>query len=301
MVWAFSDCDFFRVTPEGHPYTPTIRRVCIHGAPGSSLAALVTAACYRESNCQRRMAPRLVSVAAAASALCCLGQTSAFITTSGSTHTYHPIRSSDVAGLSAASCSTCSETMTFRIVRNQRQHQQEQPSAGAARHRWPAGAGKSCRAAQTRQQAHKTPTGSEVSKTAGGQAADDAVGDPAGEGEDASLLDELLMRCAEATKSDTARDSSHTGSSEWAGFKTAPALLEVRTHPWCVLLVMSDWLTLLVLHQRVEIIRSPSCCDVVAAAFPRGRWHVLCTTLSFSALSARRTASVNGIRFGKRL
>lgn len=41
-----------------------------------------------------------------------------------------------------------------------------------------------------------------------------------------SFLDELLERCAEATKSDGAIESSHTGSSEWAGFKTTPELLE---------------------------------------------------------------------------
>lgn len=48
-----------------------------------------------------------------------------------------------------------------------------------------------------------------------------------GEGERESLLDELLARCSAATKSDAATESSHTGSSEWAGFKTSPELLEV--------------------------------------------------------------------------
>ena len=41
-----------------------------------------------------------------------------------------------------------------------------------------------------------------------------------------SFLDELLERCAAATRSDGAIESSHTGSSEWAGFKTTPELLE---------------------------------------------------------------------------
>lgn len=42
-----------------------------------------------------------------------------------------------------------------------------------------------------------------------------------------SFLDELLERCTDATRSDGAIESSHTGSSEWAGFKTTPELLEV--------------------------------------------------------------------------
>lgn len=52
--------------------------------------------------------------------------------------------------------------------------------------------------------------------------------DSEGKGEGESLLDELLARCSAATKSDAATESSHTGSSEWAGFKTNPELLEVR-------------------------------------------------------------------------
>ncbi|CAM9425159.1 unnamed protein product [Ectocarpus sp. 13 AM-2016] len=77
------------------------------------------------------------------------------------------------------------------------------------------------RVAQTNQhQAHNDEEGVPSSTTpAGGRSVLD------GEGE-LSWLDELLERCAEATKSDAAAESSHTGSSEWAGFKTAPALLE---------------------------------------------------------------------------
>jgi len=74
--------------------------------------------------------------------------------------------------------------------------------------------------------AHKTPL-EDVAAAAKGR--NDANDVPAGEGERLSLLDELLARCAEATTSDAATESSHTGSSEWAGFKTNPVLLEVRT------------------------------------------------------------------------
>lgn len=42
------------------------------------------------------------------------------------------------------------------------------------------------------------------------------------------FLDELVERCTLATRSDAATESPHTGSSEWAGFRTAPELLEVR-------------------------------------------------------------------------
>lgn len=48
------------------------------------------------------------------------------------------------------------------------------------------------------------------------------------------FLDELVERCTLATRSDAATESPHTGSSEWAGFRTAPDLLEVsmcRTFP----------------------------------------------------------------------
>ncbi|CAM9981693.1 unnamed protein product [Ectocarpus sp. 6 AP-2014] len=78
-----------------------------------------------------------------------------------------------------------------------------------------------CRVAKTHQhQAHKTEEGVPSSTTtAGGRSV------PDGDGK-LTLLDELLERCAEATKSDAAAESSHTGSSEWAGFKTAPELLE---------------------------------------------------------------------------
>lgn len=48
-----------------------------------------------------------------------------------------------------------------------------------------------------------------------------------------SFLDELLERCTEATKSDGALESSHTGSSEWAGFKTTPELLEASAGCYC--------------------------------------------------------------------
>lgn len=43
-----------------------------------------------------------------------------------------------------------------------------------------------------------------------------------------SLFEELLRKCTEATSSDGATESPHTGSSEWAGFRTKPHLLEVH-------------------------------------------------------------------------
>lgn len=43
-----------------------------------------------------------------------------------------------------------------------------------------------------------------------------------------SPFEELLRKCTEATSSDGATESPHTGSSEWAGFRTKPHLLEVH-------------------------------------------------------------------------
>lgn len=43
-----------------------------------------------------------------------------------------------------------------------------------------------------------------------------------------TFLDELIERCTEATRSNAATESPHTGSSEWAGFRTTPELLKVR-------------------------------------------------------------------------
>lgn len=42
-----------------------------------------------------------------------------------------------------------------------------------------------------------------------------------------SFLDELLARCTEATRPGVAMESPHTGSSEWAGFRTTKSLLDV--------------------------------------------------------------------------
>ena len=54
------------------------------------------------------------------------------------------------------------------------------------------------------------------------------AGDPAEVVNDNKLFfDELLHSCTEATSSDGATESVHTGSSEWAGFRTKPDLLEV--------------------------------------------------------------------------
>lgn len=74
-----------------------------------------------------------------------------------------------------------------------------------------------------RPRAQKVPLAEDSSST---QA--DGLNVPDTDGENESLLDELLARCSQATKSDAATESSHTGSSEWAGFKTDPELLEVR-------------------------------------------------------------------------
>lgn len=44
-----------------------------------------------------------------------------------------------------------------------------------------------------------------------------------------SFLDELVARCGEATRGPGAMESPHTGSSEWAGFRTTQTLLNVST------------------------------------------------------------------------
>lgn len=88
-------------------------------------------------------------------------------------------------------------------------------------------------AAQTQSHVHKTPLAEDASNAAT-EGRSVVPEDGGGEGE--SLFDELLARCAAATKSDAATESSHTGSSEWAGFKTNPELLEVGVlvMPCCV-------------------------------------------------------------------
>ena len=90
--------------------------------------------------------------------------------------------------------------------------------------------------AQTQSHARKTPLTEDAFDTATEGRRVVAPEDGEGEGKNKSLLDELLVRCAEATKSDAATESSHTGSSEWAGFKTNPELLEVGVFvtPCCV-------------------------------------------------------------------
>lgn len=42
-----------------------------------------------------------------------------------------------------------------------------------------------------------------------------------------SFLDELVAKCTEATRGPGAMESPHTGSSEWAGFRTTKPLLDV--------------------------------------------------------------------------
>ncbi|CAM9977561.1 unnamed protein product, partial [Ectocarpus sp. 12 AP-2014] len=169
------------------------------------------------------MAPSFVSVAAAASVLPhCLGHATAFVTTSGQSTTNTSCRT----GLSTSrTCYICPSTTSLRMGlqrqhRKEHQQQRRRQETSVPGYRSRVGSNR-CRVAQTHQhQAHKTEEGVPSSTTTpGGRSV------PDGEGE-LTLLDELLERCAEATKSDAAAESSHTGSSEWAGFKTAPALLE---------------------------------------------------------------------------
>lgn len=42
-----------------------------------------------------------------------------------------------------------------------------------------------------------------------------------------SFLEELVAKCTEATRGPGAMESPHTGSSEWAGFRTTKPLLDV--------------------------------------------------------------------------
>lgn len=98
-------------------------------------------------------------------------------------------------------------------------------------------------------------TDGEVSQQTGSPAALDRSTDPSG-GESASFLEELVNRCAEATRTDGSLESSHTGSSEWAGFKTTPQLLEVRRR--CV------WNGKLAVMYDISSLISPSTFDTHA-------------------------------------
>lgn len=195
--------------------------------PRYRLGSVVNAQLAREgaTNQGACMAPCFVSAAAAASVLpYCLGHAAAFVTTRGESTT-----TSFRTGLLLPqhtcymSPSTTSHRMGLqRQHHNEHQQQRRRQKASVPGYRSKVGSNR-CRIAQTHRHAHKTEEGVPSGRTsAGGRSVAD------GEGE-LSLLDELLERCAEATKSDAAAESSHTGSSEWAGFKTAPALLEVRT------------------------------------------------------------------------
>ncbi|CAB1121270.1 unnamed protein product [Ectocarpus sp. CCAP 1310/34] len=169
------------------------------------------------------MAPSFVSVAAAVSVLShCMGHAAAFVTTSGKSTTNTSCRT---GLLTSRTCYISPSTMSPRMGLQRQHHEEHQQQrrrqeTSVPGYRSRVGSN-SHRVAQTHQhQAHKTEEGVPSSTTtAGGRSV------PDGEGE-LTLLDELLERCAEATKSDAAAESSHTGSSEWAGFKTAPALLE---------------------------------------------------------------------------
>lgn len=164
--------------------------------------------------------PCFVAVAAAVSAFSCLGQAAAFVSTSGATchqvvGAAVPFSSSWKSSGLTAGLSSCSRSFEYCRRRG----------------------GGGVRIAKAQAQAHRNKiplldeeAEEDVQTTAGGgrSVVPDISDDADGGGAEMSLLDELLARGAEATKSGGATESSHTGSSEWAGFKTAPDLLEVR-------------------------------------------------------------------------
>ncbi|CAN0262415.1 unnamed protein product [Ectocarpus fasciculatus] len=165
------------------------------------------------------MAPCFVSAAAVALVLpYCLGHAAAFVTASSESTT------SCRTGLLPRTCyayvspSTTSLHQRQHHKEHQQQRQRQRSCAQGCRSRL---GSNRCRVAKTHQHAHDTEGVPRSTTTTAGGRIDVADGEGG-----LSLLDELLERCAEATKSDAAAESSHTGSSEWAGFKTAPALLE---------------------------------------------------------------------------
>lgn len=189
--------------------------------------------------------PCFVAMAAAVSAFSCLGQASAFVSSSGAA--YHEVG----AALPCSSCSWKSSGLTAGLSSCSRPHIGSSSSGSTSRsssfdasaHRYEycrRRGGGGIRIALTQLHAHsnnKVPLVDEEEEdaqtTAGGRSVVPAMSDDAdGGGAEVSLLEELLARGAEATKSGGATESSHTGSSEWAGFKTAPDLLEVRNCSW---------------------------------------------------------------------
>ncbi|CAM9664582.1 unnamed protein product, partial [Choristocarpus tenellus] len=82
-----------------------------------------------------------------------------------------------------------------------------------------------------------------------------------------TILEELLDRCKEATRSKGAMESSHTGSSEWAGFRTTPELLQGVSSTLARIFSRSrrsdgtalcwSWLTLAPQPSRIEIASDP--------------------------------------------
>lgn len=168
-------------------------------------------------------------MAAAVSAFSCLGQGAAFATTSGVTR--HQVGGAvpssfcwSGSGGSTAGLSTCRRS-SFEIGLRHDDH------APALRYWCGRRGGEGGRNTQTQRQVHdnKIPLvddEDDVQITAGGRVVP-PIDAAEGGGKEMSLLGELLARGAEATKSGGATESSHTGSSEWAGFKTAPNLLEV--------------------------------------------------------------------------
>lgn len=176
--------------------------------------------------------PCLVAVAATVSSLSFLGQAAAYATTSvAPQHQVGAAPSSRSISSPTAGLSTCSPVHMRSSSSSFEIGLQRDAPAHRCWHGWRGGGGR--RVAQAQRQAHsdKTPLiddEEDAQSTAGGRSVVPYVTDTTeGDGTEMSLLDQLLARGAEATKSGGATESSHTGSSEWAGFKTAPDLLEV--------------------------------------------------------------------------
>lgn len=144
------------------------------------------------------------TLVAAATLTLIFGQATAFVPANGR---QRPLGGSKPGVVTAARLSACNN-LTFASKRHSRgQAHQEYYSYCHGRGR-----------SRLHQRAHKT---SDAEPSTVGKVDSDEPADGI------SFLDELLERCTDATRSDGAIESSHTGSSEWAGFKTTPELLEV--------------------------------------------------------------------------
>eukprot|EP00904_Undaria_pinnatifida_P002545 jgi/Undpi1/12291/HiC_scaffold_5.g01967.m1 len=151
------------------------------------------------------------SFAAAAILTLVLGQATSFVLTSGKQLLLCGNEQSDFSG--AARLSACN-TLTFSPKSLKRGRRRCGGQAHCEHCHGPA------RRRLQQQSAHKTADGDPSTVTVGG------VNDNGPIDGDLCFLDELVGRCTEATRRDGAVESSHTGSSEWSGFKTTPELLE---------------------------------------------------------------------------